>query len=154
MSDGDYSLPASQSADSLDDRSFSPRIQIRRCFVDHQNLRVAVKGPGDTQSLTFAAGEAVAVLTDNSIQFARQRAYEMIDLPRAQRLPHSLVVDFFLRLFLQGDVAAEARNKLLDYEAHARKQSVPVYWSEQDAADHRLRTLCHLVLTLPEFQLD
>ena len=27
-------------------------------------------------------------------------------------------------------------------------------WLTNDAANHRLRTLCHLVLTLPEFQLD
>jgi hypothetical protein len=96
MRDDDYSLLPSQLADSLDDRSFSPRIQIRRCFVDHQNLRVAVKGPGDTQSLTLAAREAITVLTNSRIQFTRQQAYEMIDLRRAQRLPHSLVVDFFL----------------------------------------------------------
>jgi hypothetical protein len=28
------------------------------------------------------------------------------------------------------------------------------YWTEQDGADARVRTLCHLVLTQPEFQLD
>jgi len=64
------------------------------------------------------------------------------------------LVDFFLRLFLQGDVPAEARDKLLAYQQQAKTQAVPVYWTAQDAADHRVRTLCHLVLTLPEFQLD
>src|SRR2546423_739199 len=58
--------------------------------------------------------------------------------------------DFFLQLFLQGDVPAASRSRLLDYEQHARRQKVPVYWTAQDAADHRVRTLCHLVLTLPE----
>jgi hypothetical protein len=42
----------------------------------------------------------------------------------------------------------------VDYQRRAAKQSFPVYWTAQDAADHRVRTLCHLVLTLPEFQLD
>jgi uncharacterized protein (DUF1800 family) len=64
------------------------------------------------------------------------------------------LVDFFLRLFLQDDVPKDSRTKLLDYTAKARKQTRPVYWTEADAADHRVRTLCHLVLTLPEFQLD
>jgi uncharacterized protein (DUF1800 family) len=63
-------------------------------------------------------------------------------------------VDFFLALFLQGDVPPESRARLLQYERQAQKQSVPVYWTADDAADHRVRALCHLVLTLPEFQLD
>jgi uncharacterized protein (DUF1800 family) len=64
------------------------------------------------------------------------------------------LVDFFLRLFLQGVVPAESRSRLLDYQHHAHKLSMPVYWTTEDAADHRVRTLCHLVLSLPEFQLD
>ncbi|HKI34817.1 MAG TPA: DUF1800 domain-containing protein [Gemmataceae bacterium] len=64
------------------------------------------------------------------------------------------LVDFFLRLFLQGDVPAESRAKLEDYQKHADKQTYPVYWTKQDAEDHRVRSLCRLVLTLPEFQLD
>jgi uncharacterized protein (DUF1800 family) len=63
-------------------------------------------------------------------------------------------VAFFLDLFLQGDVPADSREKLLDYLNRAHKQSIPVFWSEKDAETHRVRALCHLVLTLPEFQLD
>ena len=43
---------------------------------------------------------------------------------------------------------------LLQYLADSRKQTGPVYWTDQDAADHRVRALCRLVLALPEFQLD
>jgi hypothetical protein len=64
------------------------------------------------------------------------------------------LADFFLRLFLQGDAAKETRANLIDYLGKARKQARPVYWTDADADDHRVRTLCHLVLTLPEFQLD
>jgi uncharacterized protein (DUF1800 family) len=64
------------------------------------------------------------------------------------------VVDFFLRLFLQGDVPSESRKRLLNYLAKSTKQKVPVYWTAQDAADQRVRSVCHLVLALPEFQLD
>jgi uncharacterized protein (DUF1800 family) len=63
-------------------------------------------------------------------------------------------VEFFLKLFLQDDVPAESRSRLLHYQDQAHKQAVPVYWTQEDAADHRLRSVCHLVLALPEFQLD
>jgi uncharacterized protein (DUF1800 family) len=64
------------------------------------------------------------------------------------------VVEFLVRLFLQGDVTPDARAKLVAYLAEARKRTYPAYWSEQDVADHRIRAVCHLVLTLPEFQLN
>jgi uncharacterized protein (DUF1800 family) len=63
-------------------------------------------------------------------------------------------VGFFLDLFFQGDVPAESRSRLLEYQRHASRQAMPVYWTPQDVADHHVRTVCHLVLTLPEFQLD
>jgi uncharacterized protein (DUF1800 family) len=63
-------------------------------------------------------------------------------------------VDFLLRVFLQGDVPATARTRLLEYANNAERQTYPVYWTAEDAANHRMRTLCHLVLCLPEFQLD
>src|SRR5262249_38320531 len=64
------------------------------------------------------------------------------------------IVDFFLRLFLQGDAPAESRQKIVDYAARTRKSQVPAYWTDEDAAAHRVRSVCHLVLALPEFQLD
>ena len=43
--------------------------------------------------------------------------------------------------------------RLLDYMDNARNQPYPVFWTEQDAADQRVRAMCHMVLCLPEFQL-
>ncbi len=63
------------------------------------------------------------------------------------------LVDFFLRIFLQGDVQQGSRNQLLRYLQQARNHRVPVFWTEEDAANQRVRSLCHLVLTIPEFQL-
>jgi hypothetical protein len=63
-------------------------------------------------------------------------------------------VAFFLELFLQGDVPEESRQKLKDYQRSAEKQKFPVYWTAQDADEQRVRSLCRLVLTLPEFQLN
>jgi uncharacterized protein (DUF1800 family) len=62
-------------------------------------------------------------------------------------------ISFFLKLFLQDDVPSETRERLMQYQKASQTQAVPVYWTKQDAADHRIRTLCHLVLALPEFQL-
>ncbi len=63
-------------------------------------------------------------------------------------------VDFFLQLFLRNDVAPETRRNMLEYAQKAKEQAYPVYWSEQRKTEHRVTSLCHLVLTLPEFQLD
>src|SRR6266851_2488979 len=54
------------------------------------------------------------------------------------------LVDFFLRLLLQDDVSPDSRARLLEYQEHAHKLAIPVYWTEQDAAEHRVRALCHL----------
>lgn len=62
--------------------------------------------------------------------------------------------EFFLRLFLQNDVPEDARERLVEYHRTSSRHAVPVYWTKEDAANHRVRSLCRLVLTLPEFQLD
>src|SRR5262249_39065418 len=62
------------------------------------------------------------------------------------------LVDFFLRLFLQGDVAQESRSKLLSY-LQTPNRPVPVYWDAKRTADYRVQALCHVVLTWPEFKL-
>lgn len=70
------------------------------------------------------------------------------------RLGDEEVVDLFLRLFLQGDVPPASRARLVDYARQARQQSYPFFWTPDDAADQRIRAVCHLVLCLPEFQLE
>ncbi len=64
------------------------------------------------------------------------------------------MVEFFLSLFLQGDLPAQTRRRLSDYAGRAKKQAYPVYWSEQRKAEHQVTSVCHLVLTLPEYQLN
>jgi uncharacterized protein (DUF1800 family) len=61
--------------------------------------------------------------------------------------------ELFVRLFLQGDVPESTRQRLREYLTRSQTQPVPVFWTKADGADHRVRTLCYLVLTLPEFQL-
>jgi uncharacterized protein (DUF1800 family) len=105
------------------------------------------------QTLLTRQNLALAMTSTEDQRFGRRTDPAALVQKYGVKLDTALV-DFFLRLFLQGDVPAEARDKLLAYQQQAHKQAVPVYWTTQDAADHRVRTLCHLVLTLPEFQLD
>ncbi len=64
------------------------------------------------------------------------------------------LVDFLLRLFLQGDVPDESRRRLLAFAKKAHGDKVPAFWTADDAAERRVRALTHLVLSLPEYQLD
>jgi len=105
------------------------------------------------QTLLYRQNLALAMTSTEDNRFGRRTD------PAALARKHSKktdaeIVDFFLRLFFQADVPGETRSKLLEYMRNAKKQPVPVYWTDEDAADHRVRTVCHLVLTLPEFQLD
>ena len=96
---------------------------------------------------------ALALTSTEDLRFGRRTDPAALAIKQGLK-SDTETVDFFLRLFLQGDVPAQSRKKLLDYAARSRKSAVPAYWTEEDAADHRVRSLCHLVLTLPEFQLD
>jgi hypothetical protein len=105
------------------------------------------------QTLLFRQNLALALTSTEDSRFGRHTDPAALARAHNKRNDEE-VLDFFLQLFLQGDVPAESRQKLLDYQEKSGKQSYPVYWTETDAADHRVRVLCHLVLTLPEFQLD
>jgi hypothetical protein len=64
------------------------------------------------------------------------------------------VLDFFLALFLQGDVPLESRHRLATYLEQSHGPALRIYWTPEDAEQYRTRSLCHLALTLPEYQLD
>jgi uncharacterized protein (DUF1800 family) len=105
------------------------------------------------QTLLFRQNLALALTSTEDPRFVT--VTDPADLARKHgKTTDEDVLDFFLQLFLQGDLPAESRAKLLEYQQRSRTQSFPVYWTREDAANHRVRTLCHLVLTLPEFQLD
>jgi uncharacterized protein (DUF1800 family) len=105
------------------------------------------------QTLLFRQNLALALTSTEDVRFGRRTDPAALARKYDKKTDEELV-DFFLKLFLQGDVPAESRTRLLEYQKKSHKQKVPVYWTEADAADHRVRALCHLVLTLPEFQLD
>jgi uncharacterized protein (DUF1800 family) len=105
------------------------------------------------QTLLFRQNLALSLTSTQDDRFGRRTDPAALVRKHGKRSDPE-VVDFFLGLFLQGDVAEEARARLLQYQQQSHQLAVPVYWTEEDAADHRVRALCHLVLTLPEFQLD
>jgi hypothetical protein len=95
---------------------------------------------------------ALALTSTEDIRFGRRTDPARLAREHGRRSDEELV-DFFLDLFLQGDVPSAARTRLLDYRRQTRNLIVPVYWTAQDAADQRVRSLCHLVLNMPEFEL-
>jgi uncharacterized protein (DUF1800 family) len=105
------------------------------------------------QTLLFRQNLALALTSTEDVRFGRRTDPAVLARAYGKKSDTELV-DFFLRLFLQGDVAAEARAHLLEYQQNSHKLPMPVYWTSEDAADHRVRSLCNLVLSLPEFQLD
>jgi uncharacterized protein (DUF1800 family) len=105
------------------------------------------------QTLLFRQNLALSLTSTQDDRFGRRTD------PAALATRHGLktdqeVVDFLLRVFLQGDAAPESRTQLIEYAQRARKQPAPVYWPEGEADNHRVRAVCHLVLTMPEFQLN
>jgi hypothetical protein len=69
-----------------------------------------------------------------------------------QKTSDQQLVAFFLRLLLQDDAPAESKQRLLEYYKKAKSQTIPDYLPEDKGQP--VRALCHLVMTLPEFQLD
>ena len=105
------------------------------------------------QTLLFRQNLGLALTSTEDPRFGRRTDPAAV-VRQLNKHSDQEIVEFFLQLFLQGDVPDETRARLLRYAESTRRQGVPVYWTEEDANDHRIRAICHLVLSLPEFQLD
>ncbi|HEY1380191.1 MAG TPA: DUF1800 domain-containing protein [Gemmataceae bacterium] len=107
----------------------------------------------NAQTLLFRQNLALA-LTSTDDPVLRSHA-DPSELARKHgRSDDAGIVDFFLDLFLQADVPAASKDRLTQYLADARRRRPPAYEPEDAAAAHPVRAVCHLVLTLPEFQLS
>ena len=90
----------------------------------------------------------------------RQLAALLLDLaeqPRILDRQHRLVGECFEKIDRAlGKFAGlfSSHHQYADYLARANETKVPVYWTPDDVAHHRARAATHLVLTLPEFQLN
>ena len=105
------------------------------------------------QTLLFRQNLALALTSTDDARFG-PRCDPAKVIAKHDLTTDEQIVDFFLGVFLQYDVPKEARAKLLDYAKTAKTAKTPVYWSADEVAHHRVRTVAYLTLTLPEFQLD
>jgi uncharacterized protein (DUF1800 family) len=105
------------------------------------------------QTLLFRQNLALALTSTVDTRFGDR--IDPADLAeKYDRHSDAELVDLFLEVYLQGDAPVAAREKLLGYLKRARPEGMPAYYPEEEKSKHRIRALCHLVLTLPEFQLD
>jgi uncharacterized protein (DUF1800 family) len=104
------------------------------------------------QTLLYRHNLALSLTSTQDDRFGRRN--DPAALARKHNKADGELLDFLLTLFLQNDVPGDARARLAQYAQTFQNQTVPVYWTAEDAADQRVRALCHLILTLPEFQLN
>ena len=55
-------------------------------LIQNQNLRIAVKRPGNTDALTLSAGKLNTVIADKSIQLLRQSIERFLQVPQQDEL--------------------------------------------------------------------
>jgi uncharacterized protein (DUF1800 family) len=101
------------------------------------------------QSFLLRQNLALALTSTSDNRFGRR--CDPAELVRGQSPERQ--VEFFLRLFLQDDVPAATRQRLGEYATTLARQNYPAFWTQDDAAAQRARSICHLILCLPEFQL-
>jgi uncharacterized protein (DUF1800 family) len=110
------------------------------------------------QTLLFRQNLALALVSRDA-QYVRRPTADVIADPVDLLAKHrqsdgDAPAAFLLDLFLQGDVPAETKQRLTEYLRQSRDAKLPVYWTAADRDRHPTRALAHLVLTLPEFQLN
>ncbi|HMP01222.1 MAG TPA: DUF1800 domain-containing protein [Gemmatales bacterium] len=108
----------------------------------------------NSTTLLLRQNAALALTSTEDVRFGRRCDPDVLAQKHQVPDDDQAQVAFFLNLFLQDDVPTETRQALLDYARTSRTLTYPVYWTEKDRAAHRLRTLCYLVLTQPEMQLE
>ena len=106
----------------------------------------------NAQTLLFRQNLALSLTSTEDTRFGR-RCDPVVVLAKHAKATDDDAVSFFLDVFLQGDVAPDTRAKLLDYLAKSKTGKYPPFWSAEEVQQHRMRTVAHLTLTLPEFQL-
>jgi uncharacterized protein (DUF1800 family) len=104
------------------------------------------------QTLLYRQNLALALTSTEDVRFG-QRTDPVMLAKKYGRETREQALALFVDTFLQGDLPGESRHRLEDYARQAKDDKLPVYWTADDASRHRVRSLCHLVLTQPEFQL-
>jgi hypothetical protein len=97
---------------------------------------------------------ALALTSTQDSRFNRKQIDPVAVVRKYDKKTDEEIVGFFAKVFLQDDLPADARSSLLDYLSSARKLPYPDYWSDEDREEHRVRAVCHLLLTQSDFQLN
>ena len=92
-----------EAVDGLHDGAFGIVIQSGCGLVKDKDLRVVVKGAGDADSLSLAAGKAHAPVSHAGVQLLRHLFHEFLHLRLCQHLPNPVVVNL-IRFHAEGDV--------------------------------------------------
>jgi hypothetical protein len=105
------------------------------------------------QTLLFRQNLALALTSGDDPRFGG-RCDPVAFLRRHKADGPSAATDLLLDVFLQRDVSVTTRGKVTDAFAAARTARHPHYWTPDDRTGYACRAATHLVLTLPEYQLN
>jgi len=105
------------------------------------------------QTLLYRQNLALALTSTEDPRFGRRTDPAAL-AKKHGRPTQEQALALFADVFYQGDLPAASRERLAVYAQKEKADTLPVYWTAEDAANHRVRALCHLVLTQPEFQLN
>ncbi len=107
----------------------------------------------NAQTLLFRQNLALAMTSTEDTRFGRRcdpvPVFKKYGITKEQD-----TIPFLLELFLQGDASPDAQAEIEAYVKNSQSTNYPPFWSAEDRAQHRLRALTHLTLTIPEFQLN
>jgi uncharacterized protein (DUF1800 family) len=106
----------------------------------------------NAQTLLTRQNLALALVSTEDNRFGK-RCDPVKLLVRHKISDDAETLEFLLKLFLQDDLPKESRDQLAGYLKQSITAKYPSFWTKQDIAEHRTRTVTHLVLTRPEFQL-
>lgn len=104
------------------------------------------------QTLLYRQNLALALTSTGDIRFGGQIDPVSLVNKVGCKKPAD-ILDLFLTIFLDNNLPAASRERLLKYQLEPASKNRPVYWSEEDAENQKIRSLCHLVFMQPEFQL-
>lgn len=82
----------------------------------------------------------------------RQPAAAFALASRYRKLDSVEMVNFFLDLFLQGDIPEEARGRITDYAKNSHQKGI--YSNETERNTQKAIGVAHLIMSLPEYQLS
>jgi hypothetical protein len=105
------------------------------------------------QTLLFRQNLALALTSGDDPRFGN-RCDPVAFLLRHKADRPTAATDLLLEVFLQGDVPAATREKVADSFGTALAAKHTPFWTPDDTAGHARRAVTHLVLTLPEYQLN